>query len=554
MVSQETLATTAALTVDDALRQVPGFTLFRRTGSRTANPTTQGVSLRGIGASGASRALVLDDGIPLNDPYGGWIYWDRVPRAAIDRVEVVRGGASDLYGSAAMGGVIQLFRRTQPDSIVADVSAGSQQTANASLHAILSRGLWHGSLAANGFTTGGYIPVAASQRGAVDREADSHHNAIDATIGRGPIFLRASHFTESRNNGTPLQINDTRIHQLALGLDHRGVTARAYATGQKYHQTFSAIAAGRASERLTNDQRIPSRALGGSAQIVRGQMVMGVEGLAVRGAGDEQKTWSAFAERSTLLGMNTNVTASLRFDHWTDSAWSPRIAVVHRINQNVAVTGAAYRAFRAPTLNELYRPFRVGNINTLANPDLGPERLTAFEAGVRSGPVRLTMYSMKTADAVTNVTLSTTPALITRQRQNAGSSRSRGAELDAEYTLRRDWRVSAGYLFVDATLDTGKRVPQVPRNQATLQLAYRSMFGVQMRWSAIQFDDDLNTLPLRGFISVDAFASRPVTASLDAIVAVENALDRRIEAGATPVVTFAGPRSWRVGVRFKLGS
>src|SRR5205807_5887961 len=102
---REEIAATAATTVDDVLRQVPGFTLFRRSGSRTANPTTQGVSLRGIGASGASRALVTEDGIPLNDPFGGWVYWGHLPREAIGSVEVLRGGASSLYGSDALGGV-----------------------------------------------------------------------------------------------------------------------------------------------------------------------------------------------------------------------------------------------------------------------------------------------------------------------------------------------------------------------------------------------------------------------------------------------------------------
>src|ERR671929_131193 len=102
---------TSAATLDDALRQVPGFTLFRRTGSRVANPTSQGVSLRGVGASGASRALVLADGIPLNDPFGGWVYWGRVPRASVERIEVLRGGASSLYGSSALGGVVNLITR-----------------------------------------------------------------------------------------------------------------------------------------------------------------------------------------------------------------------------------------------------------------------------------------------------------------------------------------------------------------------------------------------------------------------------------------------------------
>ena len=104
------MQTTAAFRTDDILRQVPGFSLFRRTTSRAANPTTQGVSLRGLGASGASRALVLSDGFPLNDPFGGWVYWDRAPRESIGSIEVASGGASHLYGSDALGGVINIIR------------------------------------------------------------------------------------------------------------------------------------------------------------------------------------------------------------------------------------------------------------------------------------------------------------------------------------------------------------------------------------------------------------------------------------------------------------
>ena len=108
VVSSAELLSSAATTVDDALRFTPGFTLFRRSSSRAANPTTQGVTLRGLSASGASRTLVLADGVPLNDPFGGWVYWSRVPQAAIDRIEIVRGATSDLYGADAVGGVIQV--------------------------------------------------------------------------------------------------------------------------------------------------------------------------------------------------------------------------------------------------------------------------------------------------------------------------------------------------------------------------------------------------------------------------------------------------------------
>src|SRR4051812_46143369 len=161
VINADALKTTAASTTDDALRQVPGFTLFRRSGSRSANPTSQGVSLRGIGASGASRALVLDDGIPLNDPFGGWVYWGRVPRIAVDRIEIVRGGASDLYGSGAMGGVVQFIRRSD-DDVAVETSAGNEGTRTASMFAAMKRGDWNGSIDADFLTTSGYILVQPS--------------------------------------------------------------------------------------------------------------------------------------------------------------------------------------------------------------------------------------------------------------------------------------------------------------------------------------------------------------------------------------------------------
>src|SRR5205807_2194641 len=111
VISSGELERAPVLTLDDRLRQVPGFNLFRRTSSLVAHPTTQGVSLRGIGPSGAGRTLVLYDGIPLNDPFGGWVYWNRVPLETIQDIEIVRGAASGLYGSAAIGGAIQLLSR-----------------------------------------------------------------------------------------------------------------------------------------------------------------------------------------------------------------------------------------------------------------------------------------------------------------------------------------------------------------------------------------------------------------------------------------------------------
>jgi outer membrane receptor protein involved in Fe transport len=599
VVSSEAIATSAAPTTDDLLRQVPGFTLFRRTGSRTANPTSQGVSLRGVGASGASRALVLDDGIPLNDPFGGWVYWDRVPRSALERIEVLRGGASDLYGSSAMGGVIQFFRRSPAkSSMVIDSSVGSEGTATTSLFAAVGSGQWRGSLALDFFTTAGFVPTAPNQRGAVDSQAGGRHSAIDATIERelgtsGRVFVRGSNFLESRDNGTPLQTNDTTIRQLAGGLDDGPFLLRAYGSSQHYHQLFSAIAADRGSERLTIAQEVPSHGSGLTLQWahpagLHHAIVAGIDARHVAGASNEeqfalngtasaarsegkQSSEAAFIEDVASLTNRLTVTAGLRVDRWrnddasrndvplpdrADVSWSPRLSILYRASERFALTGSAYRAFRAPTLNELYRGFRVGNVITLPNEALGPETLTAVEVGVRASSVRVTAFWMRTDDVVANVTLTTTPTLITRQRQNLGSSRSRGAEVEGDWPVMRSWRISAGYLFCDATVTAGglagRRLPQVPRSQGTLQSSWnaaRAKSGAQVRWSSSQFDDDVNEFRLRGFFVADVFQSFELRSSLSLTIAVENIFDRQVEAAATPVISVAQPRVWRVGLR-----
>jgi outer membrane cobalamin receptor len=211
------------MTLDDTLRQVAGFSLFRRSGSRTANPTSQGVSLRATGASGASRALVLADGIPLNDPFGGWVYWDRVPRESIDQVEVLLGGASHLYGNAALGGVVDVqTKNANANELSLAASYGNETTPNASLFASTTKNGWSGSVAAETFRTNGYVLVPENQSGAVDTAAGSRDAVInlkgEKKITDGARLVGgASFFGESRENGTPLQTNRTHLRQFFFG-------------------------------------------------------------------------------------------------------------------------------------------------------------------------------------------------------------------------------------------------------------------------------------------------------------------------------------------------
>ena len=303
VLSAEDITTTAALTLDDALRQVPGFSLFRRSGSRTANPTTQGVSLRGVGASGASRAVVLVDGVPINDPFGGWVYWGRAPRQSVGQIEVVRGGASHLYGTDALGGVINVIPRAPRDSVFAvEASYGNQDTRDLSLfYSGRARG-WGMQLTGEAFNTDGYILVDEDERGLVDTRAGVKFGSAELTIDRqmsdsNRVFGRFSIFDESRENGTPLQTNNTYIRQFSVGTDLSSETAgslslRAYVSAQIFNQDFSAIAAGRNSETLTRSQRVPAQQTGMTSQWSRPfgsshTVVAGFDAREVRGASDE---------------------------------------------------------------------------------------------------------------------------------------------------------------------------------------------------------------------------------------------------------------------------
>ena len=629
LLSTPDLAATAALRLDDVLRQVPGFSLFRRSSSRTANASNQGVSLRGLGGTAASRALVLEDGIPLVDAFGGWVYWDRVPPAALSTVEVFRGGASNLYGSDALGGVVQFItRQPQAPAIRLETSYGSERTPDLSFWTGTRVGPWDVSLASEMFRTDGFVVVPVSVRGTVDTPANSEDATVDLSVGhqlgnQGRIFGRGNFFTESRHNGTLLQTNDTRSGEGAFGLDRQfggenSLSLRAYGLVQGYNQAFSAVASDRNIESLTDLQHVPEQVGGGGAQwthfLGKNQtLIAGADLMEVMGASDEQFYSSGMHTRNNAAGGRQRILGLFgedilrfrqkwtiilagRFDDWSnfnassictpvsgscssspsaqyptrsDMAFDPRLSVLRSLGPHVSLTGSIYRAFRAPTLNELYRTFRVGNILTYNNPSLNAERLTGAEAGInitgwegRLG-LRGTFFWSDIVNPVQNVTISQTSSLITREKENLGRTRSRGVELDGVVHVNRDIQISAGYEFTAAAVVSypsppviplvGLEVAQVPRNVFTWEARYwrpsRLMFSVQGRFVGKQFDDDQNLLPLDRFFTMDIQVGRALTRNLEFFAAAENLFDQRYQVARTPIVNLGPPILYRVGLR-----
>ena len=204
------------------------------------------------------------------------------------------------------------------------------------------------------------------------------------------------------------------------------------------------------------------------------------------------------------------------------------------------------------------------------NPFLVAERLTGAEGGLsyydKSGRlgVRGTFFWSEIINPVANLTLSTTPSLITRQRANLGRTGTRGVELESDWRATNRLSFTAGYVFDKATLDRfpvdttleGLLIPQVPRHQFTIQSRYTSSFltaSLQGRFTGKQFDDDRNQFPLNRFFVLDGYAGHAISRRLDLFVAGENLLNTRYDVGKTPLATLGLPRLVRVGIKIHFG-
>ena len=590
----EDLALAPAAAVDDVLRSVPGFSLFRRSSSRVANPTTQGVTLRGLAASGSSRALVLADGVPLNDPFGGWVYWNRLPIVSIEEATVARGAAGDLHGADAIAGAVT-FRSASTPGVRLLFEGGSHGSARGSGYAGTTSGPVAFFAAGEGFTTDGFVMTAPESRGPVDVASRSRHGSAHVAAGLGVesarVTLRGSHFGEARGNGTPVQSNSTRITQASGRFDRgRRWSARGYALVQGYEQTFSAVAAGRASERQTSGQDVATTAIGGAADW---SWSSGTSSVLISGAGrlvDAELEQVAFSftgvPQPPSLTTSTQATGAvavqgrrflhrasfgggIRAEFWRSALestnrhvfFSPRLWAVYAASDRLSVRVSLQSGHRGPTINELYRPFRVGSVVTAANPDLRPEAARGLEFGAswrRSGlVVRALGFWSRVDDAITSVTLSSGGDLIIRQRQNAARIRAAGAEFEVEARLSPLFSLTGASSFTDSTFTRGPlqglRVPQVPRlHHAVGVRASVGEWRASAEWRYIgrQFDDDRNDFALSSSSIVDARIGWLVRRGIEVFAAVENVADADQDVGRTPLRTVGLPRTSRAGVRF----
>jgi outer membrane receptor protein involved in Fe transport len=667
IVDRQMIERSPAVVSDDVLRMVPTFSLFRRTSSLSSHPTAQGVSLRGIGPSGVSRTLVLYDGIPFNDPFGGWVYWTRVPLESVDRVEVVDTPSSDVYGNYAMGGIINVVgTRAQPRTGELRLQMGNLTSPKGDFYASDVWGKFAASVEGSYFATDGFPIVVANERGPIDTKATVDYKNTNVKFDYSPssrlsAFFRVGYFTENRNNGksstfSPTgqvvpasqgqpEANDTLWKTVNGGLraslpDQSDLQVRVFGDFETFHSNFLGVpnTVTRDVGRMTLLQTVPTTGVGTTAQwtkplstrhlISAGFDLRHVDGESQEQAldattgttvttnrlsGGQQLIGGGYIQGQMWLRSNLSLTASGRVDHWRnydahnfetsavtglptpnnrtlpesdDTVFSPRVAALFKATDRISAWGSIGAGFRAPTLNELYRQFRVGQVLTLANENLGPERLKNGEIGVSLLPasgfaVRSIWFDNRVDNPVANVTLdrATATALSTacapaattcQQRQNLGRTRIWGWQNDVDYRLGTRWRVGAAYVFNQAKVKefdanpalVGKFLPQVPEHRGSINVAFTDARIASLSGSVLifgrQFNEDQNNGVVPGesepglpaYATVEFSASRAITKSFDVFFGVQNLFDQEYFVGLLPT-TVGTPRLINGGLRVR---
>lgn len=634
-IDRDRLASSPSNRLEDVLRDVPGFQLFRRSDARSANPTSQGATLRALGGNASSRALLILDGVPQSDPFGGWINWPAYDPRRLGRVRVVRGGGIGTAGPGALAGTIELDSAGGADARPLDLALayGSRDAVDA--FAVLTQplGEGHASVALSYAAGDGFAPILAEQAGPVDRPAPYRQGsaairAVAPLSDTTELQANLLAFHDARERGTAFSEISTDGLDASLRLVGRGAlpwSALVYVQSRLFANSFASVGPGRTTVTRASDQyEVPSIGLGGRVEIrptlgtvdlrlgadlrqTEGEtreLYSFAAGAATRGrrAGGQTLTAGLFAEASAEIG-DLTVTGGARVDRWTigegrlreevlatgatltDTAfadragWQPtaRVGLAYRFGP-VTARAAAYLGWRLPTLNELYRPFRVGVDATAANAALDPERLRGAEIGLDWRPtdrLRLgaTAFVNRLEDGIANVTLGSGPGTFPgvgfvaaggayRQRRNIEALDSRGVELDAQWLLGA-FTLTAGYSFADARIGAlgpaapldGLRPAQTPRHSASATIAWSRPEGpaasFSLRYVGAQYEDDLNQQLIPNALVIDAAVRLPIARGIAIEARAENLADERVVAAVSGegVIERATPRTLWIGLR-----
>ncbi|MDG2511344.1 TonB-dependent receptor plug domain-containing protein [Sphingobium yanoikuyae] len=617
VIDRDRLEDAASGRIESVLADVAGFQQFRRSDSRASNPSNQGATLRALGGNASSRTLVLLDGVPVADPFFGYIPFSALVPDRLALVRVTRGGGSGAFGAGAVAGTIELASATRDQMPHFGASAfyGSRDATELSASIAPDLGSGYVSLSGRWDRGDGFQTTPRDQRVAATVPAaydswSTNLRAVAPIDATSEIQFRGTLFQDNRTlrfagADSVSQGQDASIRYISRG--RWQVDALAYLQARN----FSNIVISSTSFRKSLDQRnTPSTGIGGKIELrppvgeehvlrigvdsrfATGDMYEDAYNAGVasnpltsrRHAGGDQITSGIFAEDDWTIG-NLVLTGGVRADRWSirngfykavsaaglvtqDSAYanrsdwefSGRAGALYHVSDAVALRGAAYSGFRLPTLNELYRPFVVFPITTQANAALKPEKLKGVEGGIDLTPtsgvqLSATLFYNRLDDAIANVTIDS----VTRKRQNVNAIVAKGVELTASAQLPADFSLLASYAYSHSKVDApgmafdGFAPAQVPRHFASATLAWALKAGPELsatlRYTAKQYEDDLQSDVLPDALTLDALARLPIGHGISLVARGENLFDEDIvtrNAGGS--IDLGTPRTLWIGV------
>lgn len=637
-----------AQTLDQLLRDIPGVNLPGAPYYVT-DPTGQQTKIRGVSNS---KVLVLLDGVPIHDPFYSTTQWFKVPLSSIERVEIVRGGASSVWGNLAVAGVVNIITRKPVDnSAQLDVNYQSFDTKNAAAAKNFSFGNFGLRVSGDVLRTDGYqtTPEAflSTQPGKGASSAKNGNAQVAlyyAPAGTLSGFMRAGYHQQNEDvGGYRFGTNLQKSPDGALGLtkyfgENTHADVRAWGQYETFDKSNGAgcylAAANNCNTTATTSPLVqyanshddnPYREIGASATLatvdINQYLTSLSTGLDFRTVGGEDRAITynrptttdvasatinrtnfgrgtqhflgGFAQLKTAFSDRLEATWSVRYDYWNNTngvsqmtkytsgapgatnggaiadshvgSFNPSIAARYELTRAFSLRGAAYRAFRAPGLNNLYRSFSSTTSITIANPTLEPETLTGAEVGAdyRAGRVTLggTYFEYDTKNliasykipnaaaappaviAICGQTLSNCPATV-NFNTNGQNAISRGAELTSRWRLANPLTLEADYTFTDShytSTTTGDPVNAqlgaIPKHVGvaglTWQAAPRWNLYAGARYNSAMFLDVNHTIRQNAFTLVNASTSYRVTDRVELYGSVTNLTDVKYADNAT---------------------
>ncbi|QXD25970.1 TonB-dependent receptor [Opitutia bacterium ISCC 51] len=607
-----------SLSIDQALRRLSSVDTYRSIDSFTAHPTTQGVRFRHTATNATSRALLLVNGVPQNDPFGGWIYWNKLPIESLRSLEVFPVGSVPAWGNYSSGGAIHMLTRSPfEERSRISVMGGSFGTVKAAFdHSSKVSDTTAISVEGRFFTTDGFNVVRSDQRGPVDAASKSDYDYLRAQITQmindeWQWSLTGQYFDEERINGTPQSPNSTYATDLSWTLEKApgagpGFNFVSFYQDRGFQNVFSSVNEDRTSERPVLDQySVPAEAIGAQATFLwegngylnylAGADFRHAEGSAneltrnlgagftrKRQEGGEQSFAGAFITAQSLPDEDSTLEATLRAGHWSqkdgfrrefnletdsqtrDTAYPNRSGDVislnsrysRRLNANWSFEALVFHGFRAPTLNELYRPFRVRNDITESNPNLGKETSTGGELSLyyldEASSFEFSAFHYELDDMVTNLFLHNDFGFdplcgfvpgggSCNQRGNVESSEVQGFEVAWLWDPGNDLEFLLNYTYshtefkrstIQPSLE-GRAFPLSPRHKITSQLVWHSSENLdllaQFQYRHHHYDNPLNTRKIDSSFVLNLGAHYQVPdAPWSVRIQVDNVLDEDV--------------------------